>query len=1134
MKPVLPGQSQDPEAQRAASLAAYDEAIRRGEIPCEPGTELTTRLLRGSPSGQTSPELAGMEACLQLLSRAWPRVSPLDSSIESRKQIGRFEIQGLLGHGGFGIVYLARDPRLARMVALKIPRPHVLAHAELHERFRREARAAAALDHPNIVQILETGETGPLSYIASIYCDGPTLAQWLRQQARPVPPRIAAKIVAALAEAVDYSHRRGVMHRDLKPSNVLLFPNLNDSSDDVLSFTPRLTDFGLAKLRETEISADATSLLLGTPVYMAPEQMRARNGADPVLGDVYSLGVILYELLIGRPPFQGSSFGDVYDQAHSVEPAPPRRLRRDVPLDLETICLKCLEKEPERRYPTAAALLTDLRNFLSGQPTIARPAGPLGLAARWIRRHPDRATLLGVTTTALLAVLGVWLWSTAKIASQRDVIAAARKTARLHETAMLTARIRERSQNRSPGWQDLNLSDLGQAAGEIASPDERRQLRNEAVEALCSVELRRVAVLEQDFDGYGLAYSPDGNTLAVGHNSDINGQGFVELFNTETRKSIRRLLFDRSPALELQTNRRNRLEGVRSLLFSEDGQRLTVGTRGGTIHCWSVTTGEPSNPPWQAHDLPVISLARNSLSDLLVSLSGDDDPRVRFWRESTGELLLDQQLRSDLGQTLVGLNDSILLINDVNLERWQFDPQRNTSSILWSRPHHGALLTLHPDRKTVLCDPPHELLAVAVDTGDVVRNWTDWRRKQIHTGDRHALQVSRDSRWLLTSANDGLKLWDLLSGTVIATIGSSGNSRVSAAFHPRRPELALTREGRIEIWQLAHTEPWTAALSQSHPLLAADMSRNGRTLAGVCRVSGGEFTGFTRELDSPHEGSQTLMLAHAHPWVTLSRDGTRVSFSGTADDAGLTVAAANGFGGSGVLAPGEIVSVFSPDGRQLWYLGTTVPSADERNPLPTVPTGLVGAFSVPGSQELFHWTNDRSQRELSRSAFLGLAVGNAHAAASSIDLRVRLFNADSGSLTWTSPAANQIVDSIALDDRERVVLCGTRSGRFIGLAVSNGGPLFDVSAHDETVTSVSSAGDLAVTGGQDGRVVVWRLHDRSVEPLFQIGPLSGAVRYCVLSHDAARLAVFVEHEVGVRILELTAVKRELQELGLAW
>ena len=380
--------------------------------------------LRGAPVvGETGPagsDWAGLEECLRLLERAWPRsTGPEDgtdvpAAPEGRVEgarIGRFVVERVLGQGGFGIVYLARDPALGRLVAVKVPQQHLLARPDLHARFLREAQAAAGLDHPNIVPVHEVGEAGPLGYLVSAYCPGPTLADWLASRTEPVPFATAAAVVAILADAVQYSHGRGVLHRDLKPANVLLAP-CDGSEDGGLPFVPRLTDFGLAKVVEASLAATRSSVVLGTPLYMAPEQAEGRPEVGPA-ADVYSLGVILYELLAGRPPFEGSPLS-VLDRLRNDDPAPPRRTRPGLPRDLETVCLKCLRKRPGDRYTTAGDLAADLRRFLRGEPVAAAPPSARERFSAWAAR-PERTRDAGLFAVLLNGVIAAWVFGDAAL-----------------------------------------------------------------------------------------------------------------------------------------------------------------------------------------------------------------------------------------------------------------------------------------------------------------------------------------------------------------------------------------------------------------------------------------------------------------------------------------------------------------------------------------------------------------------------------------------------------------------------------------------------------------------------------------------------------------------------------------------
>lgn len=306
--------------------------------------------------------------------------------------VGRYRLLRELGRGGFGTVFLAADIESGREVALKIPHAAVLLTPGLRLWFLRETQVAAALHHPNIVRVIGTGDVGLVCYLATEFVPGPSLADWLAQQDGPMKPALAAGLVRVLAGAVQHAHAQGILHRDLKPANVLL-----ENGD---ARTPKLTDFGLARLADAPDLCH-TDLLVGTPAYMAPEQAAGRQCDVSERTDVYALGAILYESLTRRPPFSGRTFVEIYGSVLSDTTTRPRSLDRGIPQDLETICLKCLEKEPTKRYATAAALADDLERHLSGRAIKARPVGPVGRLWRWCRREPTVA-ILG---TALFLIL---------------------------------------------------------------------------------------------------------------------------------------------------------------------------------------------------------------------------------------------------------------------------------------------------------------------------------------------------------------------------------------------------------------------------------------------------------------------------------------------------------------------------------------------------------------------------------------------------------------------------------------------------------------------------------------------------------------------------------------------------------
>ena len=321
--------------------------------------------------------------------------------------MGRFEVLGELGQGGFGVVYLAYDPTLARRVALKAPRSDRWRIPDFRRRFLQEGRAAALLDHPNIIRVLEADTTESAGYIASAYCEGPSLAAWLRERKGPLPCRLAAGLTADLAAGIQHAHERGVVHRDLKPSNVLLeIGSEMDATGLPRKITPQICDFGLAKILDGEQTETRVGVVMGTPQYMAPEQAQGRTRDIGPAADVYSLGVLLYEMLTGRPPFVGEMGLDLLGQVATAPPERPRRRRKDVPRDLETIVLTCLEKEPGRRYASAAALETDLRRWLDGKAPLGRPEPLHRSVGRWVRRHK-----VWTAAAVLLAAIAVAGWA---------------------------------------------------------------------------------------------------------------------------------------------------------------------------------------------------------------------------------------------------------------------------------------------------------------------------------------------------------------------------------------------------------------------------------------------------------------------------------------------------------------------------------------------------------------------------------------------------------------------------------------------------------------------------------------------------------------------------------------------------
>ena len=353
------------------------------------------------------------------LDQLWPKNVPAaaQSNLPLGQRVAHFTIRALLGHGAFGVVYLADDTIENRPVALKLPRLEVLCNPEKQKRFSAEAELAIQFDHPGIVKVYQCDTEGPTPYIACAWCDGGDLGNWKAQQTaqgEDQPPwEDVVELMADVADAVHYAHEQGVAHRDLKPANILLCRRLDQASSEktgLASFRPKVTDFGLAKLNDPSIHDASSSLLVGTPIYMAPELLNRTSEmrTDPALADVYSLGAILFEMLSGFSPIRGETYFEVLSNIRNEPSLRLNQFRKNLPVELTVICASCLHKNPAARYESAARLAEDLRLCLSGEPVTGKAIHAFARGKFWFGRK-DWYSIAGWFAIGSQALVTTWL-----------------------------------------------------------------------------------------------------------------------------------------------------------------------------------------------------------------------------------------------------------------------------------------------------------------------------------------------------------------------------------------------------------------------------------------------------------------------------------------------------------------------------------------------------------------------------------------------------------------------------------------------------------------------------------------------------------------------------------------------------
>jgi WD40 repeat protein len=1013
-------------------------------------------------------------------------------------EVPGYEVLGVLGRGGMGVVYKARQVGLKRLVALKMIRDGSLAGPDGMERFRTEAEALARLQHPNIVQVFEVGCHEGLPFFSLEFCAGGSLDTKLAGTL--LSPAEAAALVQALARAVQAAHAQGIVHRDLKLANILLASvgrsaDPSDKEDGapirptegrspLADCVPKVTDFGLAKRVDAGDGPTATGAIMGTPSYMAPEQAGGKSKAVGPAADIYALGAILYRLLTGRPPFQAATALETLVQVVGDEAVPVRNLQPQCPRDMETICHKCLHKEPHKRYPSAAALAEDLRRFGAGESIAARPVTRLERAWKWAKRKPALATLAAVVTLAVLGFVigGTWFtWQLdqalrnetqqRELAEQQTVEVGRQK----EEVERQKAEV-EKSQQATHAALVRQSAALGHASDGAYETGKVEQARQWLQDIPAGQRNWEWHYRQRRFEGsYATLYGHTSFVESVAFSSDG-----ARLASGSWDQTVK--VWDASNGAEL-LSLSGHTGSVQSVAFSPDGTRLASGSADKTVKLWDARSGAELLS-LQGHTDRVSSVAFNADGTRLAS-GGGLDRTVKVWDARHGV-----QLFSLSGHRL-GVTSVAFSPDGSRLASGSFDKIVK----VWDARSGVELLSLEGHRsqiRSVVFSPDGSRLASA-SWDETVKVWDSRSGVEVlslkgHTAAVSSVAFSLDGARLASgSADNTVKLWDARSGVELLTFKGHSSSVNSVAFSPDGTRLASgSHDKTVKLWDARSDVQLLTLEGHSSSVNSVAFSPDGTRLASGSHDK-------TVKVWDARSGVELLSLrGHTSEVysVAFSPDGARLA------------------SGSGGLFAGEL---------KVWDLKSGVALLDLKGHTKQV-TSV--AFSPDGARlasaswdkTVKVWDSRSGVEVLTltgrmyRLQSIVFSPDGSRLASGSEDKVVKVWDVTSGVELLSLTGHTSPVQSIAFSLDGTRLVSGSADRTVKVWDARSGVEVLSLAGHKSVITSVtfSPDGSRLASASQDKTIKLWDLHN-GVEMLSLAGHKS-VITSVTFSPDGSRLA----------------------------